>query len=112
MDRLVFHVLIPSTLGAVASVKKTRITERTGLQFHADFFNIFNWHMFNPTSYWFGDQAFDTDVASDFLLTTGGNCFLLNLIGSFQRAVEDRPATKLKLGWRFRPREIFFPKSL
>src|SRR5262245_54608528 len=104
MDRLVFHVLTPSTLGTVASVKKTRITERTGLQFHADFFNIFNSHMFNPTGYWFGDQAFDTDVASpsfgqwtgawylsDFLLTTGGNCFLLNLIGSFQRAVEDRP---------------------
>ena len=45
-------------------VKKTRITEKTGLQFRADFFNIFNWHMFNQTGYWFGDQAFDADVAS------------------------------------------------
>jgi len=45
-------------------VKKTRITEKTGLQFRVDFFNIFNWHMFNQTGYWFGDQAFDADVAS------------------------------------------------
>jgi hypothetical protein len=44
-------------------VKKTRITEKTGLQFRADFFNLFNWHMFTPTGYFIG-QAFDTDLAS------------------------------------------------
>jgi len=57
-------------------VKKTRITETTGLQFRADFFNLFNWHTFTPTGYYFGDQAFDTDVASpDFGQWTGAVSF-------------------------------------
>ncbi len=45
-------------------LKNTRITERTGLQFRAEFFNAFNWHLFTPTGYYFGQQSFDTDVAS------------------------------------------------
>ena len=45
-------------------VKNTRITERTGVQFRAEFFNVFNWHILTASGYYFGQQAFDTDVAS------------------------------------------------
>jgi hypothetical protein len=48
----------------VSLVKNTRITERAGLQFRAEFFNVFNWHILTPSGYYFGQQAFDTDVAS------------------------------------------------
>jgi len=48
----------------VSLVKNTRITERTGLQFRAEFFNVFNWHILTPSGYYGGQQAFDTDVAS------------------------------------------------
>jgi len=45
-------------------IKNTRITEKVGLQFRAEAFNLFNWHMFVPSGYYGGQQAFDADVAS------------------------------------------------
>ena len=46
-------------------IKETRLTERFGLQFRAEFFNVWNWHCFTGAGYGnsFGG-AFTTDVAS------------------------------------------------
>ena len=41
-------------------VKNTRITENVNLQFRAEFFNLFNWHILTGPYY----SAFDTDVSS------------------------------------------------
>jgi hypothetical protein len=40
----------------VTLAKNTSIGERVGIQFRAEFFNIWNWHIFST--------AFDTDVSS------------------------------------------------
>ncbi len=45
-------------------LKNTRITEKVGVQFRAEFFNVFNWHILTASGYYGGQQAFDTDVAS------------------------------------------------
>jgi hypothetical protein len=45
-------------------IKDTRLTEKVTLQFRGEFFNIFNWHVFNCVDQCFGSTAFNTDVAS------------------------------------------------
>ena len=45
-------------------VKNTRLTERVGFQFRAEFFNVWNWHVFDCTSQCQGALAFDNDVSS------------------------------------------------
>lgn len=47
----------------IGLIKNTKITERVGIQFRAEFFNAWNWHQFTGSGEW-GDQAFDTDPAS------------------------------------------------
>jgi hypothetical protein len=48
-------------------IKDTRFTERIGLQFRAEFFNVWNWHTFTG-----GGPAFTTDLASpDFGMWNG-----------------------------------------
>jgi hypothetical protein len=49
----------------VGLIKETRFTERVGLQFRAEFFNVWNWHCFSGPGYGnsFGG-AFTTDLAS------------------------------------------------
>lgn len=44
--------------------KRTQITERVGVEFRAEFFNMWNWHILTCTSHCFGGGAFDNDVAS------------------------------------------------
>jgi hypothetical protein len=44
--------------------KDTKLTERVSLEFRAEFFNIWNWHIFNCTDQCFGSSAFTTDVSS------------------------------------------------
>ncbi len=43
-------------------MKTTRLTERVGFQFRADFFNAWNWHQFLAVGLY--GSAFDTDVSS------------------------------------------------
>ena len=45
-------------------MKNTRVTERVGLQFRAEFFNIWNWHVFACQTQCFGGLAFVNDIAS------------------------------------------------
>ncbi len=45
-------------------VKNTNITERMTLQFRAEFFNIWNWHVYNCVDSCFGATAFNTDISS------------------------------------------------
>ncbi len=45
-------------------VKNTKLTERVGIQFRAEFFNAWNWHVYDCTSQCEGTLAFDNDVAS------------------------------------------------
>jgi hypothetical protein len=45
-------------------LKNTRITEKWSVQFRAEFFNVWNWHIFGCTSMCWGYSAFDTDSAS------------------------------------------------
>ena len=45
-------------------VKNTRITDGTGIQFRAEFFNVFNWNILTASGYYGRQQAFDIDVAS------------------------------------------------
>jgi hypothetical protein len=57
----------------VTLMKNTYITERVGIQFRAEFFNIWNWHLFSSGAFGGGAGAFDTDVASpDFGKWNGG----------------------------------------
>jgi hypothetical protein len=44
--------------------KRTQITEKVRVEVRAEFFNVWNQHVFRCTSRCFGDQGFDTDVAS------------------------------------------------
>jgi hypothetical protein len=44
--------------------KRTQISEKLRFEFRAEFFNVWNMHVFRCTSRCFGDQGFDTDVAS------------------------------------------------
>jgi hypothetical protein len=44
--------------------KRTQINEKVRFEFRAEFFNVWNLHIFRCTSHCFGDQGFDTDVAS------------------------------------------------
>jgi hypothetical protein len=49
----------------IGLLKNTRITEKWSIQFRAEFFNVWNWHIFGCTSGGcFGYSAFDTDSAS------------------------------------------------
>jgi len=45
-------------------VKNTRVTERVGIQFRAEFFNIWNWHVFACQTQCFGGLAFVNDIGS------------------------------------------------
>jgi hypothetical protein len=45
-------------------IKNLRITERIGLRFQAEFFNVWNQHIFVCETRCFGSTAFDTDIAS------------------------------------------------
>ncbi len=54
-------------------IKNTRVNDRVGVQFRAEFFNVFNWHIFTSTGYWGGQLPFDADVSSPtFGQWTGG----------------------------------------
>jgi hypothetical protein len=44
--------------------KRTRISESVGVEFRAEFFNMWNWHILTCTSRCFGGGAFDNDVSS------------------------------------------------
>lgn len=45
-------------------LKDTNLTERVTLQFRAEFFNIWNWHVFNCVDLCLGASAFNTDISS------------------------------------------------
>jgi hypothetical protein len=45
-------------------MKNTRITEQVGIQFRAEFFNLWNWHIFNCSFACFGGSAIINDVAA------------------------------------------------
>ncbi|MEW5977305.1 MAG: carboxypeptidase-like regulatory domain-containing protein [Acidobacteriota bacterium] len=47
----------------LAVFKDTALTESVTLQLRAEFFNLWNWHIFNSSGAW-GSSAFDTDLAS------------------------------------------------
>jgi hypothetical protein len=44
-------------------IKNTQITEKVRFQIRAEFFNMWNWHIFATGGRW-GDSAFNTDLAS------------------------------------------------
>jgi carboxypeptidase family protein len=44
--------------------KRTQISESVGVEFRAEFFNMWNWHILTCSSHCFGDLAFDNDVSS------------------------------------------------
>jgi hypothetical protein len=44
--------------------KRTQISESFGVEFRAEFFNMWNWHILTCTSHCFGGLAFDNDVSS------------------------------------------------
>jgi hypothetical protein len=44
--------------------KRTQITEQVRVELRAEFFNVWNQHVFRCTTRCFGDPGFDTDVAS------------------------------------------------
>ncbi len=54
-------------------IKNMRITERVGLRFQAEFFNIWNQHIFVCETRCFGSTAFDNDVASPTFGQWNGN---------------------------------------
>ena len=54
-------------------IKNTRVTEKVGLQFRAEFFNAWNWHSLNCTTRCFGATGFDTDVSSPTFGQWNGN---------------------------------------
>lgn len=45
-------------------IKNTKITEKVGLQFRAEFFNDWNWHCLNCTTRCFSTTSFDMDIPS------------------------------------------------
>ena len=45
-------------------MKNTRLTEKVGLQFRVEAFNVWNWHSLNCETRCNGNTAFTTDVAS------------------------------------------------
>jgi hypothetical protein len=47
----------------LALVKDTRWAESRYLQLRAEFFNVWNWHIFNSSGAW-GLSYFETDLAS------------------------------------------------
>jgi hypothetical protein len=44
-------------------IKNTQITESVKFQIRAEFFNVWNWHIFSTSGTW-GDSAFDTNISS------------------------------------------------
>jgi len=55
----------------VSLIKNTRLGRGVDLQLRLSAFNVFNWHVFNPSGEW-GDAAFTTDISSpDFGLWNG-----------------------------------------
>ncbi len=56
-----------------AIYKNVPIGETVRFQFRAEFFNLFNWHIFNGPSGSFGDSAFVTDLASPDFGNWNGN---------------------------------------
>lgn len=48
----------------ITLMKTTSITEKVGVQFRANFFNAWNWHMFNCPQFCTGTFPFNIDVAS------------------------------------------------
>ena len=54
-------------------IKNIRITERIGFRFQAEFFNVWNQHIFVCETRCFGSTAFDTDVASPTFGQWNGN---------------------------------------
>lgn len=52
-------------------IKSTQITERIRFQIRAEFFNVWNWHIFSSSGTW-GFSAFDTDIASPTFGTWNG----------------------------------------
>lgn len=57
----------------ISFIKNTRITERIGLRFQAEFFNTWNQHIFVCETRCFGSTAFDTDIASPTFGEWNGN---------------------------------------
>jgi hypothetical protein len=56
----------------IGFIKNTQITEKLRFQIRAEFFNVWNWHIFSSTGRW-GDSAFNTDISSsDFGMWNGG----------------------------------------
>jgi len=53
-------------------MKNTKLNERVGIQFRAEFFNAWNWHMFDCTSQCEGTLAFVNDVSSPSFGTWNG----------------------------------------
>ena len=48
---------------SLAFIKNTKITERLNFQIRAEFFNVWNWHIFENSGEW-GGRAFNNDIAS------------------------------------------------
>ena len=57
----------------ISIIKNTKLTEKVGLRFQAEFFNAWNWHIFTCTTRCFGGTAFDADVASPTFGDWNGN---------------------------------------
>jgi hypothetical protein len=57
----------------ISFIKNLRITERVGLRFQAEFFNVWNQHIFVCETRCFGSTAFDTDIASPTFGQWNGN---------------------------------------
>ena len=56
-----------------AIFKQIRIQEKLKIQYRVEFFNLWNWHIFNESGS-FGDSAFTTDLANpDFGKWNGGS---------------------------------------
>jgi hypothetical protein len=47
----------------MALIKNTKITEKLAFQLRAEFFNLWNWHVFNDSGEW-GGIAFNNDINS------------------------------------------------
>lgn len=57
----------------ISFIKNLRLTERIGLRFQAEFFNVWNQHIFVCETRCFGSTAFDTDIASPTFGQWNGN---------------------------------------